>query len=171
MLPAQQREKLVPAHSESNPSASPQRAPELWRWHLSITTAGTRALVLAPQHHPSWHPSSSTGPGFAGLPEPRHASHRLPSLLCKRCYLFTSSLSVCLASQQSNLFSAPASMCPFKPPFSVRMRPHRWKYVTRRKTFISVERVAGASGDASHAVRKKDAKCCSLKPVAEADWG
>lgn len=51
-----------------------------------------------PWHHRGRHPSSGAGPGFAGLPEPLRVGHHLPSLSCKRCYLFTSSLCACLAS-------------------------------------------------------------------------
>lgn len=93
--------------------------------------------------------------------------HQLLLGLCKPCYLFMPSLCACLASHRRDLFSSPAPTGLLKPPSAGRIRLCRWNSVTQLKTFISVERVASASGDTSFAARKKDAKCSSLKPVAE----
>jgi len=117
----------------------------------------------APQRHRGWHPSSGTGPGFAG-PRPRRVGHHLP---LTQAPSLVHVCAACLpAFSPERLIIRPCSMRLSQPPFPAGMRPHRWKSVARR----SAEGVASPAGDTSSAAGKKGAKCCSTKPAAQTDW-
>lgn len=81
--------------------------PLLWKQREKLILATARATSW---RHRGGHLDSGFGSSFPSLPEPLCFGHQLLPVLCKRCYLFTSSLCACLASHQRDLFSTLASI-------------------------------------------------------------